>query len=262
MQESFMSKPMIGVTTKRGDPEWVAEHTQPYLDVLARFGASTVVLSPNQPVLFPNGESFDPDEQGRLPRAVLDQLDGLLLTGGGDVEPSYFGAELDGANPDAIDIPRDELELALSKDALAIDMPIFGICRGCQVLNVAAGGGMVQHFEGHSSTRANPNYHDILVTPETKLHKIVKTERLPSNTYHHQGLDHETLAPDFVATGIADPDRWLVEAFESKKHAWVVAVQWHPERLDELDDTHEQFWSAFVQACKDDKMKKADKVTR
>lgn len=244
-----MIKPIIGVTAKRGDVAWVAENTQPYLDVLAEFGAIGVVLSPDQPAIFPDGKRFEPDTQGRLPSTLLDRLDGLLLTGGGDVEPSYFGAELDGANPAAIDVPRDELELALSKDALALDMPIFGICRGCQVLNVAAGGGMVQHFEGHRSSREDPNYHDILVTPETKLHAIVKTERLPSNTYHHQGLDHATLADGFIATGIADPDRWLVEAFESSKHSWVVAVQWHPERLDELDDAHEGFWKAFVEAC-------------
>jgi len=249
-----MTKPLIGVTAIRGNAKWIAEHTQEYLDVLTKFGAIGVVLSPDHPAVFPDGATFEPDVQGRLPAALLDQLDGLLLTGGGDVEPSYFGATLDGANPDAIDIPRDELELALSKDALTKDMPIFGICRGCQVLNVAAGGGMVQHFEGHSSTRDAPNYHDILITPETKLHSIVKSERLPSNTYHHQGLDHATLASDFVATGIADPDQWLVEAFESKSHSWVVAVQWHPERLDELDDAHEGFWSAFVDACKDDKV--------
>lgn len=247
-----MKRPIIGVTTKRGTEEWIANHTHEYINVLTEFGAHPVILSPDQPAEFPNGKTFTPNEQGRLPVAVLDELDGLLLSGGGDVEPSYFGAKLDGANPDAIDIPRDELELALSKDALARDLPILGVCRGCQVLNVAAGGGMVQHFDGHSSTRANPNYHDILITPNTKLHAIVKTERLPSNTYHHQGLDHETLAEIFTPTGLADPDTWLVEAFESAQHKWVVAVQWHPERLSELDAAHREFWPAFIKACRND----------
>lgn len=244
-----MTRPIIGVTTKRGTEEWVTKHTREYLNVLTEFGAQPVILSPDQPATLPNSKIFVPDTQGRLSAAILEELDGLLLTGGGDVEPSYFGAKLDGANPDAIDIPRDELELALSKEALARDLPIFGVCRGCQVLNVAAGGGMVQHFNGHSSTRENPNYHDILVKPNTKLRAIVKTDRLPSNTYHHQGLDHETLAEIFTPTGVADPDTWLVEAFESPTHKWVVAVQWHPERLGELDSTHREFWTAFVDAC-------------
>lgn len=243
-------KPIIGVTTKRGDSGWVERNTQDYLDVLAEYGAIGVVLSPDCPAVMPDGTTFTPDEEGRLPADVLAHLDGLVLAGGGDVHPKYFGAEMDGANPKAIDLPRDELELALSESALARDMPIFGICRGCQVLNVAAGGGMVQHFEGHRNTTENPTSHDVLVEPTSRFYDLVGVERLPSNTYHHQGLDHETLAKGFDAVGVADPDRWLVEAFESREHQWVFGVQWHPERLYELDDSHRKLWVDFVETCR------------
>lgn len=244
------NKPIIGVTTKRGEPEWVENHTKNYLDVLAEYGAISVVLSPNYPAVLPDGTTFQPTAEGRLAAEVLDHLDGLILAGGGDVHPQYFGAEMNGANPKAIDIPRDELELGLSKAALSRDMPIFAICRGCQVLNVAAGGGMVQHFDGHRNTKENPTTHDILVDPKSRFYRLIGVERLPSNTYHHQGLDHQTLAQGFDPVGVADPDTWLVEAFESPNHRWVYGVQWHPERLYELDDAHQKLWVDFVDACR------------
>lgn len=244
------TKPVIGVTTKRGEPEWVNQHTKDYLAVLAEYDAEGVVLSPNCPTVLPDGSTFAPTNEGRLPAEVLHHLDGLILAGGGDVHPKFFGAEMAGANPKAIDLPRDELELGLSVVALRQDMPIFGICRGCQVLNVAAGGGMVQHFDGHRNTKDNPTAHDVLVEPTSRFYQLVGVERLPSNTYHHQGLDHETLADEFHAVGVADPDTWLVEAFESRNHQWVFGVQWHPERLYELDDAHRRLWIDFVEACR------------
>ena len=243
-------KPIIGVTTKRGEPEWVEKHTKAYLEVLVEYGAVAIVLSPNCAAIMPNGASYEPNAEGRLPVEVLDHLDGLVLAGGGDVHPKFFGAEMDGANPGAIDLPRDELELDLSELALKRDLPIFGICRGCQVLNVAAGGGMIQHFDGHRNSQQAPITHDILIEPGSRLHQLVGVERLPSNTYHHQGLDHHTLADGFVPVGVADPDNWLVEAIESRDHKWVFGVQWHPERLYELDDVHRTLWVDFVATCR------------
>lgn len=242
-------KPVVGVTTKRGSARWVRDNTQTYLDALAAHGAIGVVLSPDMPATLPDGATFIPDSQGRLPDAVLDALDGLVLAGGGDVDPKYFGAELDGANPDSIDHLRDELELHLTRRALFMDMPIFGICRGCQVLNVAAGGGMVQHFDGHRSSTEKPVVHDVLIEAGSRLFQIVGAERLLTNTYHHQGIDQATLAPILRSAGTAESDPWLLEAFESPIHTWVIGVQWHPERLFELPDAHRRLWLDFVEAC-------------
>ena len=240
----------IGVTTKSGEASWVEKNTKNYLAILREYSAVPVVLSPDRPAELPDGTSFAPDEQGRLPVALLARLDGLILSGGGDVHPRYFGQELNGAEADRIDLRRDELELALSRAALAEDVPTFAICRGCQVLNVAAGGAMVQHFDGHRSPQEGTAYHDVTIAPGSRFQQITGRERLAVNTFHHQGLDLPTLAPRFRPVAAAEPDSWLVEAYESIDHRWVFGVQWHPERVFELDKAHRLLWESFLAACR------------
>lgn len=238
----------VGVTTKSGEPSWVAENTKHYLAVLRDYGATPVVLSPDVGATLPDGTTFTPDDQGRLPDALLDRLAGLILSGGGDVHPQYFGQELNGAETDRIDLRRDELELALAQGAMRRDLPLFGICRGCQVLNVAAGGAMVQHFDGHRSPAGSTGYHEVTVLPGSRFHQLVGRAALPVNTFHHQGMDQPSMAPIFTPVGLADG--WLVEAYESPTHRWLLGVQWHPERLFELDDAHRQLWDSFLAACR------------
>ncbi|MEM7533544.1 MAG: gamma-glutamyl-gamma-aminobutyrate hydrolase family protein [Chloroflexota bacterium] len=251
MTKDSHSKPLIGLTTLHGRPDWVAEKTQNYRNSLEKHGADWVILAADTPTILPDGTTFTPDEKGRLPVEVLDHLDGLVLSGGGDVAPHYFGEEMNGANPKAIDEKRDELELTLSEAAMNKDMPIFAICRGCQVLNVAAGGGMVQHFEGHRSwDKENPNHHGVTLKPNTKIHDILGSEDIMVNTHHHQGLSLGTLADGFVPTGMADPDTWLVESFESDAHTWIIGVQWHPERVATLPEEQGELWMSFVEACR------------
>ena len=174
----------------------------------------------------------------------------MILAGGGDVHPKYFGQPLAGAEPDSIDLKRDELELTLGQQALARDLPIFAICRGCQVLNVAAGGGMVQHFGGHRSPKERTAFHDVTIAPDSRFYAIVDAQRLPVNTFHHQGMDMASMAPIFTPVALAQPDEWLVEAYESRQHSWVIGVQWHPERVFELDAHHRRLWDSFLAACK------------
>ena len=241
---------IVGITTRHGNVEWVQENTIDYINVLNGYGLTTVLLSPDTPVTLPEGSTFEPDEQGRLPFELLERLDGLVLAGGGDVDPAYFGAMLDGANEAGIDLKRDELELRLARQAMELDLPTFGICRGCQVLNVAAGGGMVQHFERHRSPDESPAYHDVLLAEDSRIRAMVGAPRLSVNTYHHQGMDLASMAPTFTVVGMcAAPDDWLVEAFESDNHRWLVGVQWHPERLHELGEEHRRLWDGFVAAC-------------
>jgi putative glutamine amidotransferase len=135
---------------------------------------------------------------------------------------------------------------------MAADLPTFGICRGCQVLNVAAGGGMIQHFDGHRSPTEKPLFHDVLIEENSRVHRMVGTSKLPVNTYHHQGMDRASMASLFSVVGLsAAPDGWLVEAFESDSHRWLVGVQWHPERLYELPPAHKGLWDGFVAACEE-----------
>ena len=196
----------IGITTRHGGAEWVQENTRNYVAMVREAGAEPIILSPDIPAVLPDGRAFVPDTQGRVGTQVLDALDGLILSGGGDVHPRYFGQPLAGAEPESIDLLRDELEIELAQAALAQDLPLFGICRGCQVLNVAAGGGMIQHFGGHRTPEGGPtNFHDVAIDPGSRLHTIVGGVTLPVNTFHHQGLDQASLSPLFAPAALRNP---------------------------------------------------------
>ena len=174
MKPSHSSRVLrIGVTSRHGNAQWIEENTRHYLDTLSEFGVEAVVLSPDTPLALSGAPEFRPDSSGRLPTEVLDHLDGLILAGGGDVDPAYFGADLDGAKPETIDRMRDELELGLARVAMERNVPLFGICRGCQVLNVAAGGGMVQHFDGHKAPEGATAYHQIGLVEGTWFQRMI-----------------------------------------------------------------------------------------
>jgi putative glutamine amidotransferase len=242
---------IVGVTSRSGNPDWINKNTRNYLNTLSSFDVTAVILSPDTPAQLPDGTIYHPSPEGRIDPGILKNVHGLILSGGGDVDPKYFGAELNGAEPQSIDLRRDELELGLSRAALEMDMPIFGICRGCQVLNVAAGGSMIQHFDGHRSPKDSTAYHHVTVTPHSRFHQIVGEESFAVNTFHHQGMDRASIAPIFIPSATAVPDNWLVEAYESATHGWVVGVQWHPERTFELGEPHVRLWHSFLAACMD-----------
>lgn len=242
----------IGITSRRGDSEWLQQNARNYIALVGSYRAMPVILTPDSAAVLPDGTHYEPSAQGRLPDEVLDHLDGLILSGGGDVAPHYFNQPLAGAEESTIDVRRDELEIGLSQAALARDLPIFGICRGCQVLNVAAGGSVIQHLDGHRSPQEGPTrFHQVRVWPESRLHAIVNTDSFEVNTFHHQGMDRSSLAPTFRPAAAADPDTWLVEAYESVEHRWVIGVQWHPERIFELGEAHRRLWESFIAACKE-----------
>ena len=129
--------PRIGVTTRTNDKSYLDRWARNYYWAILWAGGDPILLTPETALL-------PPDEQ-------IAQLDGLFLTGGGDVHPRYFNQPVDGAEPEEIHDARDELELPLIQAALAADLPVLGVCRGIQVLNVAAGGGLLQHVDGHRS---------------------------------------------------------------------------------------------------------------
>ena len=241
---------IIGLTSTHGDPNWTTLRNRNYLNVLDKAGVHTVILSPDVPAVLPDGTAFQPDALGRLPEAVLDHLSGLVASGGGDVHPKHFGQDMNGAEPEFMSLERDELELGLLRAALERDVPIFGICRGCQVLNVAAGGSLIQHLDGHRSSPDQTVFHRVELLPDSGLSQIVGTDSMVVNTFHHQGIVPEYLAPSFVPAAVAAPDIWLIEAYESQRHRWVRGVQWHPERDFELDDSHRRIWQSFLAACR------------
>jgi putative glutamine amidotransferase len=164
---------------------------------------------------------------------ILKRLDGLLFTGGGDVDPSRFNG-IPHPSVHGISTSRDATEIGLAWRARDLSIPFLGICRGCQVINVAFGGSLYTHindqFPGaleHSNDRSSPERHTVRVELDSLLRRITGKDSLEVNSRHHQGILQiaESLTPSaFARDG-------LVEALELKGHPFGLSVQWHPEDL-------------------------------
>ncbi len=163
--------------------------------------------------------------------APPDSFDALCLAGGEDLEPSRYGAPADPLTEPA-DAQRDGLELSLVRIARDRDLPVLGICRGLQVLNVAYGGSLVQHVDGHRELNGPIVPHIAVPTPGSKLADACGIEPFSVNARHHQAVSEQTLGAGLIATARIDG---LVEAFEDPSLKWLVAVQWHPERTADPD---------------------------
>lgn len=181
----------------------------PYADALRMAGVDPVLVSPADAT------------------ASLDGLDGLMLSGGTDLNPALYGQDRDPLSEHSDDA-RDSLELRLMHEALERDLPVLAICRGLQLFNIAhAGGSLVQHIDGHAVRGGDPSLpaHVVRVEPGTVLEQILGSGEHPVNSRHHQaaatvgsGLRLSALAPDGTIEGLERPDR-----------RFAVAVQWHPE---------------------------------
>lgn len=227
--------PRIGITAKSNDKEYFDGWVRNYWWAVTWAGGEPVLLTPETTAL-------PPEEQ-------IARLDGLLLSGGGDVHPKHYNQHIDGAEKHNIHDGRDRLELGLTRAALAADLPILGVCRGFQVLNVVLGGSLLQHVDGHRSPKNAVNYHDVTVAPHTLLARTLGLEgRLAVNTYHHQAVTAERLAPGLRAAATVHGTP-LLEGIEAPDKRWVLAVQWHPERFYELDERHRRLFSEFVRVA-------------
>jgi putative glutamine amidotransferase len=212
-QTSDEARPAIGIAWPKPD----------YLKSLERAGAAPRVLRP---------------DRDRLPD-VLDECDGVLLTGGADVDPARYG-DTDRHHSVESDDDRDEYEVRLTRLALDRNLPLLAICRGVQLLNVVAGGTLVQDIPSSLSTRlvhrrAKPSRvkktraHDVQVTPGTRLSALLgragEGGHLAVNSRHHQAV--RQVAPGFLVSAQAADG--VVEAIERASDGFCVGVQWHPE---------------------------------
>jgi len=174
--------------------------------------------------------------------ATLDGYDGLMLTGGTDVDPArYNQARHPETNPP--DTERDQREASLLSDALRRDIPVIAICRGMQLLNVFLGGTLAQHIEGHRR-RGELDAHSVQIREGTRLASILNSGDYRVNSGHHQCVAN--LGKDLVTTATA-PDG-IIEALEISSRHFVVAVQWHPE--DRLDTSDRKLFQAFAEAVR------------
>lgn len=201
------------------------------------------------PVLLPLALS-DEDLQDLLLR-----LDGILLPGGGDMEPSCYGGRAGDPLVRGVDTLRDQFELILIRHALKTEKPLLAICRGLQVFNVAMGGSLWEDVHSQMPGAMRHDYfdngqrdhlaHDVAVSPNSLLNNILGVRSIRVNSMHHQGI--RTLASDLKASAVA-PDN-LIEAVEVEGHPFALGVQWHPENLLEAEPRMNLLFRRFVQAA-------------
>ncbi|MCT9004472.1 gamma-glutamyl-gamma-aminobutyrate hydrolase family protein [Streptomyces rhizosphaerihabitans] len=215
-----MSRPLIGVST--------------YLEVGARWGVwelEAALLPAGYPRLVQRAGGLavmlPPDDSALAPETVA-RLDAVVVAGGPDVDPLRYGAERSPrTGPPAPE--RDDWELALIRAALDSGTPLLGICRGHQLLNVALGGTLVQHLDGHVKDTSVVGHHEVTPVPGTR-YAALAPEPCEVPTYHHQAVDR--LGDGLTVCAHAADG--TVEAIELPGPAWVLGVQWHPEMGDDL----------------------------
>jgi putative glutamine amidotransferase len=239
--DNSLSKPLIGLTTYRN----FSEQGYPRFAVSEAY-TSSLVSAGACPVLIPLGL---PDEQVN---ELLDHLNGVLFTGGGDIAPQQYGQP---AHPliDEIDLDRDNVEIILIEQAIRKGLPFMGICRGLQIINVALGGDLYADIlEQHPHALKHqyyPDYpreylaHEVTIDHSSMMAKVFPHAKVPVNSLHHQGV--RNLAPGLKPTAFA-PDG-IIEAFELSGHPFGLAVQWHPENLQK-HQTMRGLFRIFVEA--------------
>ena len=219
-----MARPLIGITTYVEEASW--GHWVAPAALIPFAYVRAVERAGGRPLLVPPAEDGI-DE-------TLDSLDGLIFSGGSDLDPKTYGAD---PHPETTGIvpERDEFELTLLEAALARDMPVLAVCRGSQVLNVARGGDLVQHLpdvvgdEKHKHTPGVFADHDVAVEPGTRLGRLLG-EHAPVKSHHHQGFGR-------LGAGLreaARADDGTIEAIEHTEQRFALGVLWHPEAGEDM----------------------------
>lgn len=206
-----------------------------FIDAIHRAGGIPVVLPPYE---------NDAGDQ-------LERIDGLIISGGSDIDPSHYGGE---QHPEVyeVDRVRDAGEIALVRLAAERGLPTLGICRGAQMINVALGGSLIEHLpdavDNSIQHRADPPgavLHAVHIDAGSRLAEIVGNEVIAPASWHHQAI--RTLAPGLVITARA-PDG-VIEAVELPSHPWLIAVQWHPEMTAVHDPVQQLLFNSLVQGA-------------
>lgn len=238
-------KPKIAIVCHRGEDPGV---NRVLPDSLGTTYVQSVVKAGGLPFLIPL--DFPMEELD----VIRETCDGLLLSGGGDVETKrYHGKEH--VSVGCVWPLRDEIESRLYHLALASNWPVFGICRGAQIMNVAAGGKLYSdiadqvpnvRFVHNQTTAVTRDHlvHEVNINPGSLLHQIIGKDHIPVNSFHHQAVSEP--GDGMVITAYSEDG--IPEAIENPAYPFVLGVQWHPECLQQYDD-HMKLFRAFVSAC-------------
>lgn len=210
-----------------------------YIQSVVRAGAIPIVL----PILSDN----------KLSEKLFDMVDGLILTGGGDLDPAFYG-ENSHKKLGKVCRARDDFEFKLLDFAVKKNIPVFGICRGLQLINVYFGGTLYQDIslrkescKKHFQKKKQSSYaeHDIQIQKDSWISSFLEPD-ISVNSYHHQSV--KKLANGFKVTAIAKDG--IIEAIEKQdKHLFCIGVQWHPERMSQNNPSMQQLFNEFVKKC-------------
>jgi len=237
-----MTPPIIGITVSR-----IFKNQQFYNQNPSAY-AEAIVRASGLPLLIPAEFPFANINQ------ILSQIDGLLISGGGDIDYRLYGGEAH-STIEGICKDRDQLEMALLKSAIQAKKPVLAICRGIQLVNVALGGTLYTHIPDQYKTDLIHNTpeekgreylaHEVELDLNSKLGKIITVKNFSVNSFHHQAI--KTIAPDLMVTARATDG--LIEAVEMAGDSFgVIGVQWHPECLQAIQSQRNIF-EAFTAAC-------------
>ena len=248
--------PLIAITSAdpaaSSDPALTRRKNELYADAIRRHGGTPVMIDAATPAV----------ERDR----VLSEMAGLLLTGGPDVDPALYGEKPAGAT--GMDPARDQLELDAWRASERRSVPVLGICRGLQAINVFSGGKLLQDVPSHAGTpygQGTAHTHFLEVAPHSKLGRAIASAapdgvaggdpeddmlELEVNTYHHQAVHHDALGAGLRAVAWSDSEAGrLVEGLEGVDGRWLVAVQCHPERTESTPEELDGLWADFILAA-------------
>lgn len=230
-------KPIIGILATN------CEGTQEnYIEAVEKAGGCPIILS-------------RVDNLSTI-KSIIKKLDGIIFTGGTDISPINY-EEIPYLRLESVDPARDNFEIDLAKLILSdTDIPVLGICRGMQILNIVSGGSLYQDLLSQKATEFNHSLTDVFprdqlshmveIIKPSKLYDIFEVDKIAVNSFHHQGI--KTIGKNFESTMVSEDN--IIEAIELKSDRFVVGVQWHPETLIEKHPQYLKLFTSFLEYCK------------